>query len=174
MGRAKGVLIFLEEFLGRGKLHFWKPRVFFSGISLPSDKIMPLGWSSFVTNDLLDFVMFLVIDKVRWRRGEVLAVNFIFMIGRKKGSMECVVNFPRLWESEIVGDGREYFCDGKWSLSLGGEFGFWKGLFKVLSFKPYLGSLLEGLEVSPGSALHGLSGKVMSDQSFFSHSEEGV
>ena len=88
--------------------------------------------------------------------------------------MECVVNFPQLWESEFVGDGGEYSCDGEWSFSLGSEFGIRKGSFKVLSFKPYLRSLLEGLEVSPGSALHCLSGKVMDGQSFFSHSKEGV
>ena len=82
MGGVKGVFIFLEKFLGRGKLHFWKPRVFFSGISLPVDRIVLSGWSPFVTNDLLNFIMIFVIDEIRGRRGEVLAVNFIFMIRR--------------------------------------------------------------------------------------------
>ena len=88
--------------------------------------------------------------------------------------MEHVVNFPRLWELEFVGDRGEYFHDGEWSFLLGSELGIWKGSFKVSSFKPYLRSFLEGLEVSPGSAFHGLSGKVMDSQSFFSHSKEGV
>ena len=75
--------------------------------------------------------------------------------------MEHVVNSPRLWESEFIGDRGKYFCDGEWSFSLGSELGVWKRSLEVLSFKPYPGSLLEGLEVLPGSALHGLSGKVM-------------
>ena len=52
--------------------------------------------------------------------------------------MERVVNFPRLWESEFVGDGGKYFCDGEWSFSFGSEFGIQKGSFEVSSFKPYL------------------------------------
>ena len=82
MGGAKGVLIFLEEFLGRGELSFGKPRVFFSGVAFPSDKILPSGWSSFVTNDLFDFIMFLIINEIWGWRWEVPAVNFILMIRR--------------------------------------------------------------------------------------------
>ena len=75
--------------------------------------------------------------------------------------MERVVNFPQLWELEFIGDGGKYFCDGEWSFSLGSELWVWKRLLEVLSFWPYPCSFLEGLEVSPGSALHGLSGEVM-------------
>ena len=75
--------------------------------------------------------------------------------------MECVVNFPQLWESEFVGDGGKYFHDGEWSFLLGSELWVRKRLFEVSSFKPYPCSLFEGLEVSPGSAFHGLPGKVM-------------
>ena len=82
MRATKGVFIVLEEFLGRGEFCFWKPRVFFSGVSLPSDKVLLSGWSSFVTNDLFDFVMFFVIDEIWGWRWEVPAVNFIFMIRR--------------------------------------------------------------------------------------------
>ena len=79
---AKGVFIVLEEFLGSRELSFGKPRVFFSGVAFPSDKVLPLGRGSFVTNDLFDFVMFLIIDEIWGWRWEVPAVNFIFMIGR--------------------------------------------------------------------------------------------
>ena len=75
--------------------------------------------------------------------------------------MEHVVNFPQLWESEFIGDRGKYFCDGEWSFLLGSKLGVWKRSLEVSSFKPYLGSLLGELEVLPGSALHGLSGKVM-------------
>ena len=88
--------------------------------------------------------------------------------------MECVVNFPRLWESDFIGDRGEYFRDGEWSFLFSSELGIWERPFKVSSFEPYLRSLLEGLEVSPGSAFHGLSGKVMGSQGFFSHGKEGV
>ena len=79
---AKGVFIVLEEFLGSGESRFGKPRVFFSGVTFQSDKVLPLGWGSFVTNDLFDFIMFLVIDEIWGWKWEVLAVNFIFVIRR--------------------------------------------------------------------------------------------
>ena len=72
----------MEEFLGSGEFCFRKPRVFFSGVAFPSDKVLLLGRDSFVTNDLFDFVMFLVIDEIWGWRWEVLAVNFIFVIRR--------------------------------------------------------------------------------------------
>ena len=44
----------------------------------------------------------------------------------------------------------------------------------MLSFKPHLGSFLEWLKVSPGSAFHGLPGKVMDSEGFFWYGEEGI
>ena len=88
--------------------------------------------------------------------------------------MEHVVNFPRLWELEFVGDWGEDFCDSEWSFLFGGKFRVQKGPFKILSLKPYLRSLLEGLEVSPGSAFHSLPGEVMGGEGFFSYGKEGV
>ena len=82
MRAAKGVFIVLEEFLGSGKFCFRKPRVFFGGVTLPSDKILPFGRSSFMTNDLFDFVMFLVINEIWGWRWEVPAMDFIFVIRR--------------------------------------------------------------------------------------------
>ena len=82
MGKAKGVFIVLEEFLGSREFNFGKPRVFFGGVAFPSDKVLLSGQSSFVTNDLFDFIMFLVIDEIwGWRR-EIPAMNFIFEIRR--------------------------------------------------------------------------------------------
>ena len=80
MRTAKGVFIVLEEFHGSGEFCFWKPRVFFGGVSLPTDKVLPSGRSSFVTNDLFDFVVFLVIDEIWGWRWEVPAMDFIFVI----------------------------------------------------------------------------------------------
>ena len=82
MGNAKGVLIILEEFLGSRELCFRKPRVFFGGVTLPLDKVLLLEQSSFVANDLLNFIVFFVIDEIwGWGR-EVPSVNFIFVIRR--------------------------------------------------------------------------------------------
>ena len=81
MRAAKGVFIVLEEFLGSGEFRLWKPRVFFSRVTLPSDKVLPSGRSSFVTNDLFDFVMFFVINEIWGWRWEVPAMDFIFVIG---------------------------------------------------------------------------------------------
>ena len=79
---AKGVFIVLEEFLGSGEFRFRKPGVFFGGVAFPSDKVLPSGRSSLVTNDLFDFVMFFVINEIwGWRR-EVPAMDFIFVIRR--------------------------------------------------------------------------------------------
>ena len=78
----EGVLIVLEEFLDCREFHFRKPRVLFCRVAFPLDKVLPSGRGSFVTNDLFDFVMFLVINEIRGWRWEVPAVNFIFVIRR--------------------------------------------------------------------------------------------
>ena len=72
----------MEEFLGSGEFRFGKPRVFFSRVAFPSDKVLPSGRGSFVTNDLFNFIMVLVIDEIWGWRWEVPAVNVIFMIRR--------------------------------------------------------------------------------------------
>ena len=48
--------------------------------------------------------------------------------------MEHVMNFPRLWESEFIGDGGKYFRDGEWSFLFSSELGIWERPFKVTSF----------------------------------------
>ena len=62
---VKGVFTLLEEFLGSRELSFRKPRVFFSGVSFPTDQVLLLGWSSLVTNDLLNFIMIFIIDEIK-------------------------------------------------------------------------------------------------------------
>ena len=44
------------------------------------DEIVLTGWSSFVMNDLLNFIMFFVINEIRGRSRKVPSVNFIFVI----------------------------------------------------------------------------------------------
>ena len=80
MGKAKGVFIVLEEFLGSRELSFGKPRVFFGGVAFPLDKVLLSGWSSFVMNDLFNFIMFLIINEIWGWRWEIPAMNFVFVI----------------------------------------------------------------------------------------------
>ena len=61
---------------------FRDPRIFFSGISLPSDQEGTGGQGSAVAYDLLDLVFFFSIDKVRGRCREILAVDLVFTIRR--------------------------------------------------------------------------------------------
>ena len=82
MRTVERIFTVLKEFLGSGELCFRKPRVFFSRIALPSDKVLLMGWDSFVTNDLLDFVMFFIIDVIRGWSGKVPSMDFIFVIRR--------------------------------------------------------------------------------------------
>ena len=61
---------------------FWDPRVFFGRVPFPSDQEGMGRRRSAVANDLLDFVFFFSIDKVRrWHR-KVLAMDFAFTIGQ--------------------------------------------------------------------------------------------
>ena len=56
------------------------PRVFFSGVSLPSDQEGTGRRSSAVAYDLFYFIFFFPVDKVRrWHR-EVLAMDLVFTI----------------------------------------------------------------------------------------------
>ena len=67
--------------LGVFQIPFRDPRVFFGGVSFPSDQERTSRRSSAVANDLVNFVFFFPIDKVRrWRR-EVLAMDLVFAIG---------------------------------------------------------------------------------------------
>ena len=72
MGKMKGVFIILKEFLGSGEFCFGKPRVFFSRVSFPLDKVLPMGQSSFMANDLFDSIVFFVINKIRGGAGKFL------------------------------------------------------------------------------------------------------
>ena len=68
--------------LGIFQIPLRNPRVFFGQIPLPSDQERTGGWSSMVAYDLLNFVFFFSIDKVRGRHREVPAVDLVFVIRR--------------------------------------------------------------------------------------------
>jgi hypothetical protein len=58
----------------------WLPGVVAFGVPLPLDKVLQLFSSSMtsVASDGLDFVLFFVVDKVRWWSRVVLPVFFCF------------------------------------------------------------------------------------------------
>ena len=73
--RSKGGLCMFQVPLGN-------PRIFFGGVSFPSDQEGTGGRGSAVADDLFNFVFFFAVDKVRrWRR-EVFAVDLVFAIRR--------------------------------------------------------------------------------------------
>ena len=59
------LFIHSESGLGMFQVLLRDPRVFFSRIPLPSDQEGMEGWGSTVVYDLLNFVFFFSIDKVR-------------------------------------------------------------------------------------------------------------
>ena len=80
--KCGGMQVFIsgQGGLGMFQVPFWDPRVFFGRVSFPSDQEGAGMRRSAVANDLLDFVFFFSIDKVRrWCR-EVPAMDFIFTI----------------------------------------------------------------------------------------------
>ena len=102
-GRVK-LLIRGEGGLGIFQIPFWDPRVFFGGVSLPSDQEGAGCRGSAVAYNFLNFVFFFPVDKVRGWHREVLAVDLVFAIRRKKRSMEDRVDLPGFWELELVYD----------------------------------------------------------------------
>ena len=52
--------------------------------------------------------------------------------------MEYWVYFPRLWDFQLIGEGRENFGYFEGSFSFGSEHGADNVSFEISSFKPYL------------------------------------
>ena len=69
-----------EGGLGMLQVPLGDPGVFFGQIPLPSDQEGAGRWGSVVAYDLLDFIFFFSIDKVRGRCREVPAMDFVFTI----------------------------------------------------------------------------------------------
>ena len=79
-----GVKLFIrgEGGLCMFQVPFGDPGIFFGGVSLPSDQEGAGSRSSAVAYNLLYFVFFFAVDKVRGWRREVLAMDLVFMIRR--------------------------------------------------------------------------------------------
>ena len=61
-------------------------------------------------------------------------MDLVFLVRRKKRSVERGMDLPRFGESELVGDGGEDFDDREGSFSFGGELGVCDGAFEVSGF----------------------------------------
>ena len=77
-----GVKLFIrrEGGLGMFQIPLRNPRVFFGGVSFPSDQEGTHCRSSAVAYDLFYFVFLFAIDKIRGWHREVLAVDLVFAI----------------------------------------------------------------------------------------------
>ena len=79
-----GVKLFIrgEGGLGMFQIPLRDPRIFFSGVSLPSDQEGTGCRGSAVADNLFNFVFFFAVDKVRGWCREVLPVDLVFTIRR--------------------------------------------------------------------------------------------
>ena len=98
----------------------------------------------------------------------------VFVIGSKKGSMECVMNFPCLGEVELICDRREDFDDGEGSFSFRSEFWISNGMLKVSCFQPDFVSFGEGGESSVVMQRHNLAGEFVSGEGFILCNNKGL
>ena len=73
-------LIVCKGGLGIFEVPLRDPRIFFGGVSFPSDQEEVVGQSSVVTKDFFYFVFFFPLDKIWWWRREVLSVNRVFFV----------------------------------------------------------------------------------------------
>jgi len=73
-------LVACEGGLGIFEIPLRDPRIFFGGVSLPSDQEELVGQSSVVAKNLFNFIFFLPLDKIQWWRREVLSVNGVLLV----------------------------------------------------------------------------------------------
>jgi hypothetical protein len=89
------------------------PSVITLGVPFPFDqvlKLLPSAVTAVVSNGL-DFVLFLIIDKVRWGSREVLSVLFRLLIGHEEGGVEGGVYGPLRGQVQLVDDWGYYLRD---------------------------------------------------------------
>ena len=61
-------------------------------------------------------------------------MDLVFSVGRKKGSVERVMNFPHLGEAQLVGDEGENFDDCEGPFMFRGELGVCDRTLEVSGF----------------------------------------
>src|SRR5216683_1868082 len=81
----------------------WLPSVIALWVALPFDKILQLFFLSMtsVAPDGLDFILFLVVDKVRWGPQIVFSMFACLYVGGQKRGVENRVYGPLGWEAQL-------------------------------------------------------------------------
>jgi len=68
--------------LGIFEIPLRDPRIFFGGVSFPSDQEEAVSRGSTVAENLFNFVFFFSLDKIRWWSWEVLSVDGVLLVRR--------------------------------------------------------------------------------------------
>ena len=61
-------------------------------------------------------------------------MDFIFLVGCKKGSMKHVIDLPCFQEAQLIGDGGQDLNNSEGSILFRGEFWVGDGVFEVSGF----------------------------------------
>ena len=83
-GKSRGMRGFIGSQDGGGVLElcFREPRVFFSGVSFPPDKVFAIGGRTTVFENLFNFIFLFSIDKVRGWSWEISSMSFVLIVRR--------------------------------------------------------------------------------------------
>ena len=101
-------------------------------------------------------------------------MDLVFLVRRKKGGVERVMDFPRFGETELISDGREDFDEREGSFTFGGELGVCDRAFKISGFEPDSVSFSERGESSVVARGHDLAGELVCGKGFVSSGDEGL
>jgi hypothetical protein len=120
------------------------PGVVAFGIPFPLDQILELPSPAVTTmvSNRLDFVLFPIIDKVRWGSREVFSVLIRLFERREERGVEHGVYGPLRGQAQLVNDWGYYFGDFEGSMSPWGKFGGPVRQGEVLCVQPHLLTLL--------------------------------
>ena len=116
------------------------PGVVAFGVPFPLDQVLelpPPAVTAMVSNRL-DFVLFSIIDKVRWGSREVLPVLIRLFERHEERGVEDGVYGPLWGQAQLVDDRGYHLRDLKGSVSPRGEFGGPVRQGEVLCVQPYL------------------------------------
>jgi hypothetical protein len=116
------------------------PGVIAFGVPFPLDQILelsPPAVTAMVPNRL-DFVLFSIIDKVRWGSREVLPVLIRLFEWHEERGVEYGVYGPLWGQAQLVDDWGYHLCDLEGPVPPRGEFGGPVRQGEVLCVQPYL------------------------------------
>jgi hypothetical protein len=133
------LMIFLEYSWGLDVFN-GLPGVVAFGVSFPLDQILELPSPAVMAmvSKRLDFVLLLIIDKVRWGSREVLPVLLRLLKRHEEQSVEHGVYGPLWGQAQLINDWGYHLCDFEGSVSPRGKLGGSVRQGEVLCIQPYL------------------------------------